>query len=242
MNKNAIYRLFAIILIIVLLLTCLATLASCGEETAEATTYLFNEDTVFALNLSESNIMGLPFYLFIDKSSNITIRADGTATLTIKTTKALSTLANTLLGTGFTGDFVLTPFIEMAFEYIPGFSLSDMQKTFDILQVLLGLTFLGFNWDDPEINELFNAIKDTGTLPQDFKLPSTLTLEYTADYYVKDVVSPHTGAYSGIYMGEHSANGEPFILMDYKDIDGVKQINLRLELVKLSIIATEVAK
>ncbi len=242
MKRNTVYyRLSSLFIAVVLLVSALLFSTACTPKSNEPESYLVEEDTSFAIILTESSIMGLPFNLFIDRSSSIVLRTDGTATITIKTTRALSGLANTLLSQGLAGEFLITPFVEMALEYIPGFSLIDMQSTFGLVQTLLGLTLVGFDWTDPEIEELFNTIHETGKLPAELRIPNSLTLEYTANYYIKDVASPYSGAYSGIYMGDHASNGEPFILMDLREDDnGDKKINLRIELVKLIVNASEI--
>ncbi len=238
--KNFSTRIIAFLIAVIMLLSAASILGACKNKPTEPETYLLAEDIVFPIDLADSSLMGIPFSMVIDSDSCITLRADGTATIFFKTKSALSGLVNTLLGDGLAGDFILTPFIEMALEYIPGFDLSDMGHTFDLVNACLGLSLLGFNWEDPDVEAMFNAIAETGKLPDSLRLPRTLTLEYNANYYLKNLSSPYTGTYTGVFLGEHNENGEPFILLDLsKNDDEVKKLNLRIELVKLIVNATE---
>lgn len=233
-------RIIAFLIAVVMLLSAASILGACKKAPAESETYLIAEDTVFPIDLANSSLMGLPFSLVIDSSSCITLRADGTATINIKTTRALSGIVNAAIGGGLASDFILTPFIEMALEYIPGFDLFDMERTFNLVNACLGLSLIGFDWDDPEVEAMFAAISETGKLPDSLELPKSLTLEYNADYHLKDVTSPYTGNYTGVFMGDYAENGEPFILLDLSKSDGdIQKLNLRIELVKLIVNATE---
>lgn len=241
MKKIYIKKICAIITILVITALSIICFTACTEEEAEATTYLMEEDTVFAIDLQNSTIMGLPFNLFIDDDSNITINKNGTATVTFLTTRALRSIFNIALSQGLTDTLNLSPFIEMAFEYIPGFSLENMTNTINSLTAWLGLSLMGFDWTDPEVEEMFIAIGETGTLPEGLKLPAQLTLQYSANYYIQEVVSPYTGTYTGVYLGKHQENGEPFVFFDMRENEqGTKLINWKWEVLKLDVNAIEI--
>ncbi|NCA67930.1 MAG: hypothetical protein EOM87_07705 [Clostridia bacterium] len=239
--KKYMKKIIVLLIVAVMAVSSSFVFASCEPETAQAVTYLVEEDTVFVMDTAKSSIMGINFNLFLDKSSNITLKPDGTATITIKTNNNFRNLLNVALTQTAGVSIALQPFIEMAEEYIPGFTLENMTATFDLLYGSLGVMLMGFDFEDPAVTAAFIALGELGRIPENFVLPENLTLTYTSNYYIKDVYSAYSGSYSGIYFGEHASNGEPFILMNYvADDDGNKQVNLRIELVKLIINATAI--
>lgn len=225
---------------LIILGTASTAFYGCEKKPSEPAVYYIDKDTVFPIDLEKSSVLGVPFSIMLEPASCITLCADGTASIFLQFKSSIGGLINILLMPNLDKDFLLTPFIEMLLDYIPGFDLYDMSRSFNLVNACLGLSLFGFDWNDPDVKAMFTTIAETGKLPDRLSLPKTLTMEYNASYYFKDVASPYTGTYTGVYMGNHSDNGEPFILLDLSiDENNVRKLNLRIELVKFIINATE---
>lgn len=224
----------AITALAVLLLTNLFLLFSCDKRV--------KEDTVYYIDLKESKIMDVATTLLLDEESHIVLRKDGTAKVFLKTSESLGGILNYALSKGLASDFDLQPIIDgMVRDFFPGFTLEDMRLSLNLLKNSLHLTLVGLDPNDPGVAAIFQAISETGKLPDSVTLPNGLGIEYNSEYRIEKVTSKYSGEYTGIFMGDHHKNGEPYVMMtlqDQADRDR-KQIFYRNEMLNISIIARE---
>lgn len=199
-------------------------------------------DTVYYIDTKESKIMNIPLTLILDKESNITLRKDGTASVSIKTSAAFAGALNLMLSNEAVSDFDLQPIIEgMAMDFFPGFTLEDMQFTFNLLKHSLNLSIVGLDPSDPNVKAIFDEIAETGKVPSNITLPQGIGIEYNAEYRIEKVTSEFSGEYTGIFMGKQHKNGEPYIMMtlrQQKDSDK-QEIYFRNEMINFTLIAKE---
>ncbi|HHU42789.1 MAG: hypothetical protein WCS45_06085 [Clostridia bacterium] len=230
-------RISIILIIISIIISSMFLFTACTKDE----TRVFDKDKVFLISIKESKIRGFPFNLVVDKSSNITLRKDGIATLHIKLIDGLGALLGFILPEGALDDVYLDPvFVRMAEEYFPGFSVYDLEATMGLLERSLGLKLLGLDYEDPYIQDLFINLAENGRLPSVLKIPDGLGLEYNANYYIKDMYSNSAQKFTGIFMGKHHKDSEPFVVMDYrKTPDGKGRITWINEIIDLEIYAVE---
>ena len=129
---------------------------------------------------------------------------------------------------------------DLGTEYLPGFDLEDLSKTFGLVENALNLKLSGIDFDDPEVVSMFQEIFRTADLSK-FKLEKGLVLEYNCQYYIKDQYSKYSGKYTGVYMGKHQENGEPYMLLDlrYDEEKGKRKLTLTKEMIDLVLVAYE---
>ncbi|MGI6701193.1 MAG: hypothetical protein ACOX3U_01830 [Christensenellales bacterium] len=223
-------RLFKLGLTAILILIMIASLYSCNPSRVR-------KDTVFYIDVDNSTIMDAPFNAFIDPSSNVTLRKDGTATLYLRIRDDVTVMLNSLLQMDEVKNFDIKSVIHgMAQEYLPGFDLADMESTLEKVDASINVKLLGFDFDDPEIVEMFTQLNETGQIPANIKIPKGLGIEYTAGYELVKVHSDYTGNdYTAVYIGEKEPNGEPYTIMTLNDKGD--EIYFRIEMIQMTLIA-----
>lgn len=221
------------ILVILLVIASLFVFSSCKPKQR-----VMEEDTVFYIDLENTKVKNKKLNLFLDEESNITLTSDGKASINIKADKALSGYVYLALRSGAVDDLEIEPvFLDLGAEYFPGFDLHNMEKTFQLLDNALNLKLVGFDFSNPDTQAAFSEFADTGKIPTDFVLPNDLEIVYSADYYIKDITSEYSNkTFTGIFMGQHTENGEPFIMMDLiTDDDGKTHISYNNDMVMLKL-------
>lgn len=239
--KN-IKKIIAIILAAALALTCVLAIASCEKEKEYPDRRILEKDTVFSIDLLGSSVKNIPL-MFLKRDSNVTLRKDGTGSLTLNVNDGVMALLNTVLEDANIGDVDLGVYLDMGYEYLPGLNLSDLTGTIRILKGTLGLTLLGVSPDDTAMQAFFGTVGETDKLPSSITLPENFGLQIDAPYYIKDVTSEYSGiTYTGVYMGNHHEDGEPFFFMDIvvNPETGKRQIIIDYPIVDLYIVADEV--
>lgn len=198
------------------------------------------EDEVFFLDLKQSSLQGFTLDLFLDKSSNITLRKDGTATILVKSRPGIGDFVTFMLSLNAMNTIEIEPvFLELGKEYFPGFDLSNYGKILELLESTLNLS-LNLEANDPTLQSVFSEFANTRKIPKDLKLPDVLELTYNAEYYIKDVYSKYSGKFTGVYMGKHEKNSEPFVIMDLiTHEDGTVKLNFSNDMIKLYLNATK---
>lgn len=200
-------RLVTILCVFILLSPCVL-MTSCKK----VDTRFVESDTVYNIVLKESSVQDLPLNMILDESSKITLRSDGTATVFLKSVR-IDRILEFAFDNFDIGSLNLTEFVQIATQYFPGFSVSDMEKSLEMLKANMGLELKGFDFTDPETDALFAEIAQTMTLPRNAKYPENLIIEYSQNYYIKEVFSETKGSYMGVFMGNHEENGEPYLIM-----------------------------
>jgi len=230
--KKMMKKSVAIIAVITIIFS-LFLFASCNKKKQ-----VLENDTVFYIDTLNSVIMeNVSFSLFVDDSSYIALRKDGTATIHIRIKDGLGSVLNYALGAiGGIQDMDLRPYINgMVSDFLPGFSLSDMETTLQLIKNSMGLELFGIDPDDPDLREMFAYIEETGRIPESFNLPSGIGLEYNAVYEIKDVYSSEGDKYIQVLMGEHVENGEPYTIMTLSEDH--KSLGIYIQMVKLDLVA-----
>jgi lysophospholipase L1-like esterase len=176
---------------------------------------LVEEDTVFHIDRSKSHLKSFQFDTILTDESQITLRKDGTASLTLMVNTVMLGLGMGLIGSG---QFSIDPTVlKMVYAYLPGIDLYDLPKSFDILKGCLGISFIGLNPNNAGIQALFGALVDGKPVSADVNInvPSRAGLELNANYYIKELTSSYSGiTYTGVFWGNHDADGEAFIMME----------------------------
>jgi hypothetical protein len=230
-NSNILNKL--VILIIILSISFILT--SCSNDN------YVEEDTTYYINTEASSVNGVTLNLFLSDNSCIILRKDGTASIYIESSSALFSLASIYLSTGML-DFDVRDAIEwLVDDYIPGFTLDDMETSFELLQKSLGITFTGVDFDNPEISALFDEIALTNEIPKDISALNGFGIEYDAVYDIQYLTSAYSGNYTAVYMGEHDENSEPFTIMTIvtDEETNTEQIILRKEFFDINLIAVK---
>jgi hypothetical protein len=227
-------KVMTIIALAALLATNALMLISCSKRV--------KQDTTYYIDTKKSSIMGSSTKVFLDPDSKIVLRKDGTATIFIKTSKALGGLLNFALSQGLASDFDLQPIIDgIVMDFLPGFTLEDSRLSLNLLKSTLNLSIVGLDPDDPSVTAIFDSIAATGKVPSNVTLPDGLGFEYNAEYRIKKVTSEYSGEYIGVFMGEQHKNGEPYVMMTLQnqtDSDK-KQLYYRNEMLDITLIAKE---
>lgn len=207
------------------------------------------KDMVFKTNamandkyIGELSVWGLPIDLFADVT--ITLKKDGTARLALipkYDIGAIITAAN--LDMSALTDMELEEYLNRyALGLFPGLTIRDLEFTVELLKKSLSLSFLGIDFNSDNVKHITDTLRDTGKIPADFTLPSELSMEYNANYYMEDVVSPYTGTHTAVYLYNREQKGDPYLIMTLSDCEnkaGKKQLNMYIEFLKLTIIAVQ---
>lgn len=223
-----------LITIIVLLFSAVAALTACKDSDDDGRR-LVETETVYYIDIGKSSVKGIPLVFLDSELSCLTLRTDGTATLRLQLNE-LSILANSLLGD--VGEEDISVVLNMLYEYLPGLDLTDLSKTLEVFEGGLKIKLLGVDPEDTELQEMFAYMGENGTLPPSLTIPDGFGLEINNTYYIKDVVSEHTGkTYTGIYMGNHHKDGEAFLMMELTEFeDGTPKVIMDYELMDIYII------
>ncbi|MFA5449125.1 MAG: hypothetical protein WC292_01620 [Clostridia bacterium] len=199
-------------------------LAACNDTPEYPDRRLPEEDTMFYVDFGTSKIkdnpLGLASIFFEQSESYILLRADGTATIKLLTKPVggvlgLPQIQEALAGATFSETEIDT-FVNMIYGYLPGADFTDLDTVQTSFQSTLGLTLIGLDGDNEQVQNLFTSIVNDKALPSEINLPSDLRLgiEVTGEYYIKDVYSEHTDTtHTGVFMGKHHEDGEAFLLM-----------------------------
>lgn len=129
----------------------------------------------------------------------------------------------------------------VVYSILPGFDLDDLKGSAELLEKSLGLKITGIDFNDEKIVKLQNSIKETGMVPEDFVIPEGLGIELNETYEIKNFVSETTGeTFKAVYVGKHSDNCEPYIVMTlYTDANGKYKITYNNKIVDFILTATE---
>lgn len=225
-----------LITIMVLLLSAGLALAACTEDDGDDGRRLVTAETVYYVDMGRSFVKDFPLLVLDPEYSGITLRPDGTATFRLRLNDGLVPLAGTLLDD--IGDVDMSVILGMLYEYLPGLDLTDLNKTLEVFEGGLKIKLLGIDPEDPEMQEMFAYMGEHGALPPKLNIPMGFGLEINNTYYIKDVVSQHTGkTYTGIYMGNHHKDGEAFLMMELtEDEDGTPKVIMDYELMDIYIV------
>ena len=155
---------------------------------------------------TDSSIFGVPAVFAVKfNESYIRLGADGSFRMRF--------LFNSgLLALGDLSAFNLSAIVDQyAVELLPGFTLDDLQSSL-LLAKSLGVSFIGLDFDDPDIQAIARSLAQTGTLPPDMTLPDGIGFEVNTTYYLKDVYGADGTKYVGCFVGAHGQYGEPFFI------------------------------
>jgi len=175
---------------------------------------LVQEDMVFHIDSSKSFMKSFKFESLIVEDSNVTLRKDGTASLTLMVNSVVLEIGMIMVANG---EFSIDPTVlNMVYAYLPGIDLyNDLPKSFDILKGCLGISFIGLNPKNSGIQAVFGALVDGEPTDANYTAPETVGLQLNANYYIKELTSSYSGiTYTGVFMGNHDADGEAFIMME----------------------------
>ena len=119
------------------------------------------------------------------------------------------------------------------------FTLDDLQSSL-LLAKSLGVSFIGLDFDDPDIQAIARSLAQTGTLPPDMTLPDGIGFEVNTTYYLKDVYGADGTKYVGCFVGAHGQYGEPFFIFTLgTDSETQKDTLIGKILFMQTVIATE---
>lgn len=230
------------LILIVAFVSCL-TLAGCNKGDGR---YYVSQNTRFEIQ-TETSVMKLPVMLVMDSSDTfVELRTDGTMTMRFKVAAGIIDLAKTFFKIDLSEKIAgtdITPITDTyANELCPGFTLDDIPYSLSLLEKSIGIKITGIDFEDDNIIELCNSLKKDGTVPIGFKIPD-IGIEYNGPYYLKEVSSEFTGkTYTGVFMGKHEKNGQPFTVMTLStDKESLKKVlKFRIEFVQIDLTAIEI--
>lgn len=183
---------------------------------------------------TDSSIFGVPAVFAVKfNESYIRLGADGSFRMRF--------LFNSgLLALGDLSSFNLSAIVDQyAVELLPGFTLDDLQSSL-LLAKSLGVSFIGLDFDDPDIQAIARSLAQTGTLPPDMTLPDGIGFEVSTTYYLKDVYGADGTKYVGCFVGAHGQYGEPFFIFTLgTDSETQKDTLIGKILFMQTVIATE---
>lgn len=119
-------------------------------------------------------------------------------------------------------------------EFFPGESFKDIVKIFVRIKNDLGLEIVGLDKNDPKIKRIIDTMSETGCLPEKIEIPTDFKLIFrlSGRYSLHKIKIIDGSEMQGIYIGNYTDNGEPYVIMTKTD-DGIKLVNevLNLEVV-----------
>lgn len=219
-----------------------ATIPAAAESNAQTETdsasdgrYRIAETSDFRPT-TDSSIFGVPAVFAVKfNESYIRLGADGSFQMRFLFNSGLLALGGIDLSA-----FNLSAIVDQyAVELLPGFTLDDLQSSL-LLAKSLGLSFIGLDFDDPDIQAIARSLAQTGTLPPDMALPDGIGFEVNTTYYLKDVYGADGTKYVGCFVGAHGQYGEPFFIFTLgTDSETQKDTLIGKILFMQTVIATE---
>lgn len=228
---------------VVILVVCIATLscialASCKYKDE----YYVKKETKFAISAG-TKIMDIPISpLLSTDNSGITLRPDGTMTMSFVFSSAVSYILNESINIAtMLGDLDLSEFMDSYLNPLfPGFTIDDVPSSMKIIETTLGMRLVGLDYDSPDIAALLDGLK-TGVFPDNITIPTNIGLEYNGPYALKDMVDDTGKTYTVLYMGKHEEKGESYMFMELqKEDSGKNSLHSRVEFINFSLVAKEV--
>lgn len=224
----------------------------------------FNKNTVFEIDNSNVSIMGNDLiYTFVaqllldDEQCYFSFGTDGKMHAQLQTNAGvfadIQGLLNDLKDSGFDlGDFDLAAIIEsidlgpavenMVAPMFPGFTLSDLKGSLELIKNSLGFNITGLDYDNENIKQILSYVAQNEKLPGNIfeLLPSDMALALTFDhnYTIKTVYGANGKKMQCIYIGGDVANNaatQPFAVMTMGKEDNKTVLDLRIEFMDVSI-------
>ena len=127
---------------------------------------------------TDSSIFGVPAVIAVKfNESYIRLGADGSFRMRFLFNSGLLAPGGIDLSA-----FNLSAIVDQyAVELLPGFTLDDLQSSL-LLAKSLGVSFIGLDFDDPDIQAIARSLAQTGTLPPDMTLPDGIGFEVNTTY------------------------------------------------------------
>ncbi len=198
------------------------------------------QNTYFSFDTLNSNVKGIPVVLFLNGAeSGITLRKNGTATIKLVVYDILGGMIGGLdLGTGIG----TTSVFDMLYEYLPGLDFNDLHTVVKTFKGGLGITLLGVDPDDEELQAVFSYAAQNNRFPNQVSLPKGFGLEINGRYYIKDITSPVTNVtYTGVFMGNPHPDGESFLILELRqDEQGKQQVIMDYPLIDIYLIGDKI--
>jgi GDSL-like Lipase/Acylhydrolase. len=143
----------------------------------------------------------------------------------------------------------LTTFVDQYVKGLfPGFDLTNVEDSIALLPASAGLGLVVDRTEGDGISKLIAAVEDNPSnfvIPSDLTLPDRITIRYSGFYYLKDV-DTDIGKQTGVFIGKHNADSEPFLVMTkYVEVnestgEQKEMLKGRIEFIKTSIVCTKV--
>lgn len=174
-------------------------------------------------------------------TSYIKLRPNGTMTIRLMIQDSATTSVGSIITPQMLESLDLESALEMYVRPLfPGFTMSDLNYSINLLPESLGLGFVGLDLNDAGIKPLIDFLQGNGDVPESIVLPKGVGIEVNCPYYLKTVTTDQ-GTAVCLCMGGHADNGEPFAVMTYGTAaDGVKKyLQYRCEFIGIDLEALE---
>lgn len=241
MKKN----LIAVLIVLLLLSVSLFAFTACDDKADVI-------ETRFAFDIDEgqTSVWGIDGSLLkaaLDIGrSGITLRSDGAMQLDlILNGTGLKSLLKTFRKTveDVLSDLDIASFSASYVDPImPGFDFDDIEGSLALAEKSLGVAFIADNAAERDaFVQVLKEVLTTGQLPEEIDIPDGFGLRLTSSYYVKDVTYPDGTVYKGVYLTPTDPDTQPYVVFDLtEDEAGVHSLNLKVDFIKLNLVAHEV--
>ena len=220
----------------------------------------FENDILFTISGS-GKVAGIPFslasILLDDEESYFTFRSDGKIHGQIMTQEisVLLAFAERITGIDIASyapqissldldEVMIKPYVEAMF---PGFTLSNIKDSFDLIKNSIGLSLIGVDFEHPLIKAIEEVQEDgTHRIPENFldELPEDFAFGIAFDgyYHIEMLTDADGNTYQALYIGgdvAHNPNTQPFMILTLSEKKGKKQINLDVEFLVVNLLLVE---
>lgn len=242
-------RIFTILTIIILSLS-VGLLSACSSEEhfKKETTYVFSEINLGStVDLGELSglLGGMKINDILDtNASEIKFSKDGKMSFKIILNSKLITIANLALSQiSLEGqEESMQEYIDMYFSQLfPGFDIKNLPKSLDIIKLSLGIELEKFDMDDEGVKSIVESIQSFKKFDSKAKIPNGFGIAFNGIYEIKTLIDKDNNQQKAIYVGEHSKNTEPFLIMMLnKDSETeIENISFSMEFIQLNCKATK---
>ena len=239
------------------------SLVACDKKSGAEGDRHFANDMLFKID-DETTVWGLPLSIFSEvlneDESYFTFTSNGKVHGQLKTkTKneifevigGLLTLFDVDLDEIAAGlpdidldETIVKPYVV---DMFPGFTLDHVVDSFSLMTKSLGLSIIGFDLENEQIQGIIADIEETHRVPADLldRLPDDFSfgLAFDGYYFIKTVVDADGNERQAIYVGggvAHNPDTQPFVIFSMEEESGRKNLTLDVEFIMISLKLDEV--
>lgn len=261
--KKTVKTLVIITICLALVLSLSIGFTACDKEDATNRDEHFANDMLFKID-DETTVWGLPLSIFSEvlneDESYFTFTSNGKVhgQLKTKTKQEIFEVIGGLLQLFEINlddisaqlpnidldEMIVKPYVV---DMFPGFTLDHVVESFELMKKSLGLSLIGFDLENEQIQGIIAEIEETHRIPADLidRLPDDFSfgLAFDGTYFLKTVVDADGHSQKAVYVGgdvAHNPSTQPFVIFSMEDEGGRKHLALSVEFIMINIVLYEV--